>query len=124
MVELVVDRKQFSRWGHIVDGWYSSPYELQNKPGVFIVGTKVFLHPVILDVGESEDVLEAVLHAERARVWRRNATGGLLYSAIYTTESDSPFLSKFTRQNLVSDIRSREEPVCGRNDILERNISS
>jgi hypothetical protein len=115
-----IDEKLFERWGHKVLGWFSSPYELDEKPGVFIIATQGFQLPFVLDVGESQDVRSCVLHHVRRTFWRRNALGSLLYAAVYTTDSDSPFLSEFYRQNIESRIRSSEQPVFGVHDLFTR----
>lgn len=106
------DIRSFERWGRTVEGWYNSPYELRARSGVFIVATQGFMLPFVLDVGESSNVQDCVLHHDRRPFWRRNALGSLLYAAIYTEDAASSFLSQFMRQNLVQQISSCEEPVC------------
>jgi hypothetical protein len=114
------DERLFKRWGYTVSGWFSSPYELEEKAGVFIIATQGFQMPFVLDVGESTNVRFFVLNHERRTFWRRNALGGLLYASIYTKDADSPFLSEFQRQNLEHTIRTHEQPVFGVRDLFTR----
>jgi hypothetical protein len=115
-----VDESLFKRWGHTVVGWYSSPYELEERPGVFVIATQGFQQPFVLDVGESEDVRACVLSHERRSFWRRNALGGLLYAALYTETEKSPFLDEFHRRNIEHHIRTVEQPVFGVRDLFAR----
>lgn len=112
--------RQFQRWGYDVTGWFSSPYELEEQPGVYVVATQGFHVPFVLDVGESDNVRFCVLNHERRTVWRRNALGNLLYACIYTQDLDSPFLSSFARQNVEQHIRSREQPMFGMRELFSR----
>ena len=115
-----IEERWFERWGYQVSGWFSSPYELEEKPGVFIIATQGFQLPFVLDVGESENIRFHVLNHERRTFWRRNALGSLLYAVIYTEAADSAFLSEFNRQNIEHEIRSREQPVFGAHDLFAR----
>ncbi len=108
----------FTRWEHRVSGWFSSPHELEERPGVFIIATKDFNQPFVLDVSESENVRFCVLNHERRTLWRRNALGGILYAAIYTEDAESPFLSEFQRKNIEQHIRKLEQPVFGADDLF------
>lgn len=110
----------FERWGYQVSGWFNSPYELEEKAGVFVIATQGFKLPFVLDVGESDNIGFCVLNHERRTFWRRNALGGLLYAAIYTEAGDSPFLSEFHRQNMEQHIRAMEEPVFSAQDLFAR----
>jgi hypothetical protein len=103
-----------------VSGWFSSPYELEERPGIFVIATQGFQLPFVLDVGESDNVRFFVLNHERRTFWRRNALGGLLYASIYTEDADSPFLSEFQRQNIEHHIRTHEQPVFGVRDLFAR----
>ncbi len=114
------DERLFQRWGYRVDGWFSSPYELEEKPGVFVIATQGFQLPFVLDVGESDNIRFFVLNHERRTFWRRNALGSVLYASIYTEDADSAFLSEFNRQNIESHIRSVEQPVFGARDLFAR----
>src|ERR1700722_2357615 len=112
------EERVFTRWEHRVSGWFSSPHELEEKPGVFIIATQDFSQPLVLDVRESENVRFCVLNHERRMLWRRNAVGGMLYAAVYTEDADSPFLSEFQRKNIEHHIRKLEQPVFGADDLL------
>jgi hypothetical protein len=111
----------FERWGYQVSGWFNSPYELEERPGVFVIATHGFRLPFVLDVSESNNVRFCVLGHERRLFWRRNALGGLLYAAIYTEEGDSEFLSEFERRNMEQHIRSMEQPAFGAHDLFARS---
>ena len=113
----------FKRWGYTVEGWYHSPFELEERAGVFIIATQGFMMPFVLDVDESSNIREAVMQHERRAFWRRNALGSLLYSVIYTEDAESVFLSEFMRQNIVQHIRSTEQPVFGGQDVITRSQS-
>jgi hypothetical protein len=113
-----IEGQLFERWGYTVSGWFSSPYELEEKAGIFVIATQGFQLPFVLDVGESDNVKFRVLNHEHRTFWRRNALGSLLYAVIYTDEGDSPFLSEFHRQNIESHIRSVEQPVFGARDLF------
>jgi len=101
----------FTRWQQQVSGWFASPHELEEKAGVFIIATQSSSEPLLLEVGESDNVRFRVLNHDNRIFWRRNALAGILYAAIYTDESDSAFLSEFSRQNLVHHICKLEQPA-------------
>lgn len=119
-----IDTQSFQRWGHEVCGWFNSPYELEEKPGVFVIATQGFQVPFVLDVGESDNVRFYVLNHERRVFWRRNALGSLYYAALYTDHSDSPFLSAFNRQSLEQRIRRIEQPVFGEHEVFAHHEES
>ena len=108
----------FDRWNYRVSGWFSSPHELEERPGIFVIATQDFKLPFILDVSESENVRFSVLNHERRTLWRRNALGGILYAAIYTEDEESPFLSEFQRKNIEQHIRKLEQPIFGSDDLF------
>ncbi len=114
----------FTRWNHTVSGWFASPHELEEKPGVFIIATQGFQLPFVLDVSESDNVKFSVLNNERRTFWRRNALGGILYAAIYTQDAESPFLSEFERRNIEQHIRKMEQPVFGADELFARPLSN
>jgi hypothetical protein len=118
------DMQLFARWGHQVTGWFNSPHELEERPGVYVIATQGFQLPFVLDVGEADNVRFCILNHERRTFWRRNALGSLLYAVIYTQDSDSPFLSEFHRQNVAAQIRSVEQPVFGAHDMFARSTDS
>lgn len=112
------EERVFERWDHKVSGWFSSPHELEEKSGVFVIATQDFKLPVVLDVSESDNVKFSVLNHDRRTMWRRNALGNVLYAAIYTEDAESPFLSEFQRKNIEQHIRKLEQPVFGTADLL------
>ena len=112
------EERAFTRWDYKVSGWFSSPHELEEKPGIFVIATQDFQLPFVLDVSEAENVKLSVLNHERRTLWRRNALGGMLYAAIYTEDEESPFLSEFQRKNIEQHIRELEQPVFGKDDLV------
>ena len=115
-----VDTQRFQRWGHEVSGWFTSPHDLEERHGVFVIATQGYQVPFVLDVGQSENVRFQVLNHERRIYWRRNAVGSLFYAALYTEPGESPFLSGFYRENIEQHIRSIEQPVFGEHDLFAR----
>ena len=114
-----IDVPRFQRWGHLMTGWYKSPHELEELPGVFVIATQGFQVPFVLDAGESDNIRFFVLNHERRTLWRRNALGsGLYYAALYTEHQESAFLSAFYRQNIEQRIRSAEQPLFVSEDLL------
>jgi|GEM_PF-941354 len=114
------EAKSFIRWNHEVSGWFSSPHELEEKSGIFIIATQDFQVPLLLDISGSDNIRFCVLNHERRTLWRRNALGGIMYAAIYLQEGDSPFLREFTRKNIEQHIRKLEQPVFGADDLFEK----
>ncbi|HEU5047231.1 MAG TPA: hypothetical protein VFT64_05235 [Rickettsiales bacterium] len=112
------EERTFKRWNYTVSGWFSSPHELEERPGVFVIATEDFKLPFVLDVSESDNVKFCVLNHPRRTLWRRNALGGILYAAIYTEDGESPFLSGFQRKNIEQHIRNFEQPVFGSDDLF------
>lgn len=113
-----MDAHLFKRWGHDVEGWFNSPYELEEKPGIFVIATQGFQMPFVLDVGQSDNVRFTVLNHERRVFWRRNALGCLYYASIYTEHEESAFLNAFYRQNIEQHIRKMEQPVFGEHEMF------
>src|SRR5215469_4108935 len=112
------EERVFHRWNYKVSGWFSSPHELEERSGVFVIATQDFKLPMVLDVSESENVKFCVLNHQRRTLWRRNALGGILYAALYTEDAESPFLSEFHRKNIEHHIRKLEQPVFGAEDLF------
>lgn len=116
-----IDVSQFSRWGFAMTGWFTSPHELEERAGVYVIATQGFQAPLVLDVGESANVRFCVLNHDRRTLWRRNALGGVYYAVLYTEHDESEFLSAFYRQNIEHHIRQAEQPVFGADDLLTRH---
>jgi hypothetical protein len=117
------EERVFDRWDHKVSGWFSSPHELEEKSGVFVIATQDFRLPLVLDVSESDNVKYSVLNHERRTLWRRNALGNVLYAAIYTEDAESAFLSEFQRKNIEQHIRKLEQPVFGDKDLFSGPVA-
>ena len=97
----------FDRWGYHFKGLFQNAQSLSSGPGVYVIWCKENDHWTVLDVGESENVRDRVSNHDRAECWRRNCSGTIYYSAIYT------FGSEEERRRIEQDIRSRTNPPCG-----------
>lgn len=103
------DIMAFERWGYQFDGAYTSPDSLEPLPGVYVIWCRSqegAWH--VLDVGESENVQDRTRNHDRLPCWRANCQGTIYYSATYT-----PNMRKNKRLELESEIRRREQPICG-----------
>jgi hypothetical protein len=98
----------FQRWGYTVEGAWTDPDNLQSASGVYIIWCKTGETWKVLDVGESHDVKNRVLTHDRADCWKRNCTGIIYYSVIYT-----PNQQQAGRMELEQAIRKLENPPCG-----------
>jgi len=99
----------FERWGYTFEGAFSRPESLPPGQGVYVI----WCEPeqggwLVLDVGESEDARERVMHHERAGCWRRNCRGTIYYSATYT-----PGFTEEQRRAIEQRIRNLKNPPCG-----------
>ncbi|UCG78772.1 MAG: hypothetical protein JSV21_02755 [Nitrospirota bacterium] len=91
------------------DGPFARVEELNEKAGVYAVvclmsNQKHFL----LDVGESDDIRNAIEYHDRKDCWISNCKGNILVAALYTKEMDGR-----GRQDIADFIRSREFAPCG-----------
>jgi hypothetical protein len=98
---------------HIEDYTFDGPFarveDLKERAGVYAVvclmsNQKHFL----IDVGESDNIRNAIETHERKECWITNCKGSLLVAALYTTELDNR-----GRADIVAFIRSREFVPCG-----------
>lgn len=96
----------FTRWGYEFDGAHSDPNMLRGGAGVYVIWCKNGEFWSILDVGESENVLERINNHDRADCWTRNCSGTIWYSATYIADQSQ-------RVDLENRIRIRERVICG-----------
>ena len=111
-------RPHFERWGYQVHGWFKTPLELESRPGVLLVSTLVGGLATLIDVIDAEDVQAQSFGHARAREWRKHASGGILFAAIYLDHELSSFMRGFLRESTASQIRTLEHPICGARDVL------
>lgn len=91
------------------DGPFAFKEKLKERPGVYAIlclmgSQKHFL----IDIGESENIREAIEYHDRKNCWVKNCKGSILVAALYTQEMDSQ-----GRKDIESHIRSREFAPCG-----------
>jgi len=96
----------FTKWGHEFDGAFSDPSSLKPLAGVYVIWCSPGNYWNVLDVGESEDVVERIKNHDRADCWHRNCSGTIYYSATYISDQKD-------RLDLEYRIRSQEQVVCG-----------
>jgi hypothetical protein len=98
----------FERWEYTVEGEWSDPEKLEDRPGVYIIWCRAGENWSVLDVGESANVKSRVLNHDRSGSWRRNCQGDIYYSVIYTHD-----LQQAERMEIEQKIRRIENPPCG-----------
>jgi len=98
----------FQRWGHTVEGAWADENKLESRSGVYVIWCKSGDNWKVLDVGESHDVKNRVLTHDRKSCWKKNCSGVIYYSAIYT-----PNLQQEGRKKVEQAIRAAEKPPCG-----------
>lgn len=98
----------FQRWGYTIEGAWTDPNSLDSRSGIYIIWCKSGEAWTVLDVGESHDVKDRVLKHDRADCWKRNCSGTICYSAIYT-----PNAQQSGRMEIEQAIRKQERPPCG-----------
>ncbi len=96
------------RW-YGFDGPYSSPKELNVRPGVYAILCDNGSRYTILDIGESENVRERIENHDRRDCWERECKGGVIKIAVYYT----PIGIESMRINVEKDLRGEYNPPCG-----------
>jgi hypothetical protein len=86
---------------HVFDGPYKTTKELTKDPGIFAVVVAKGEIGSLIEIGESNNVVECVEnHPDRSR-WHRFSSGGVLcYAVLYT-----PILSQAERHSIEQEIR-------------------
>lgn len=96
----------YVQWGYPFDGPYKSPENLEPKPGIYVVWHKKGRNWIVLDVGESENLLQRCRIFDRIERWKRDIeVDGIQYGAHYMPDS-----SKRNRKAVESVIRNRAKP--------------
>lgn len=95
----------YSKWGYEFDGPYNNPNMLRPAPSVYVIWCQTRNQWKILDVGESENVVETIIYHENAGSWKQNCSGTIRYSAAYLS-------AKKERLALEKKIRNSNRIVC------------
>jgi hypothetical protein len=91
------------------EGSYQAPGDLRNKPGIFLVTEYLKGQHTILDIGESEEVRQAVEFNNRRECWLKNSKKyELRVNVLYT-----PDLTAAQRKALEKQFRAKLKPPCG-----------
>ncbi len=91
------------------EGPYAFLHELSDRQGVYAVLCRMDSgRHFLVDVGEADNVREAVSAHDRKRCWAENCKGVIRLAVLYTPDLDGP-----GRADIVSFIRSREFVPCG-----------
>jgi len=98
----------FERNGYQFEGAFTSPDNLEEKSGIYVIWCKISESWTCLDVGESHNVKNRVINHDRTDQWRRNCRGQIYYAAHYT-----PHLQQTGRMEIEQNLRALEKPVCG-----------
>ena len=96
----------FTQWDHEFDGAHSDPFLLREAAGVYVVWCEAEGIWRILDVGQSENVVNRTRNHDRADCWSRNCSGKIYYAATYISDP-------LERHDLEYRIRSLERVACG-----------
>lgn len=96
----------FTRWDYEFDGSYSDAGMLEPKAGVYVIWCDTGNSWDVLDVGESEDVVDRINNHDRRDCWFINCNGTIRYSATYISDPEE-------RRDLENRIRSHEKVICG-----------
>jgi len=96
----------FTRWGYDFDGLSSNAETLIAKAGVYVIWCFKGNLWAVLDVGESENVVDRINNHDRKDCWLKNCQGITRYSATY-------IFSQQKRLDLENKIRSQERVACG-----------
>jgi len=96
----------FERWGSNFEGAFTSPSNLRNVAGVYVIWCKIGDSWKVLDVGESGEVRERVVNHDRADCWEEHCSGTIYYAAAYIDDEN-------VRLILESKIRQETNPPCG-----------
>lgn len=96
----------FEKWDYEFDGAHIDPNMLQSRAGVYVIWCQDGDNWTILDVGESNDVVDRISNHPRADCWTRNCTGVIRYSTTYTSDLQE-------RLDLEQRIRDEEDVICG-----------
>jgi len=92
------------------DGPISSPDQMEDKPGLFVVYCLKHRGYYIIDVDESDKVKSSAQNHERLECWKENSKEGIITFAVYYT----PNVDKEGRKKMEEEIRHGDVFVpCG-----------
>jgi len=81
---------------------------LQDRSGVYAIHCNRDQKYYLIDVGESAKVKERIDNHDRKDCWKRNCSGSLMFSVLYT-----PNLQQPGRLAIEQAIRNQFNPPCG-----------
>lgn len=90
------------------DGPYTSPNELEDRSGVYIIICQKDNKKDLIDVGESATVKSRVETHDRKDCWGKNCQGTLTVAVYYT-----PNLQQSGRMAIEQEIRNQYDIPCG-----------
>jgi hypothetical protein len=89
-------------------GPYASTASLMDNSGVYAVHCQRNGAYYLIDVGESATVKSRVDNHDRADCWKRNCSGTLTVSVLYT-----PNKQQAGRKEIEQELRNQYNPPCG-----------
>lgn len=95
-----------TRWGYEFDVALGDAGVLESRAGVYVIFCDTGDSWGVLDVGESEDVVDRINNHDRRDCWFLNCSGTVRYSATYISDPEE-------RHDLENRIRSHENVICG-----------
>jgi len=92
------------------DGPFTSPAQLLDRAGVYVVLTRTVTATSyqVVDVGESAQVKTRIESHDRSPCWTRNSQGELSVAVLYT-----PNAHQSQRMQIEQALRDKFRPVCG-----------
>ena len=93
---------------YLFEGPYASTDKLEDKSGVYAIHCYRENKYYLIDIGESAKVKERVDNHEREDCWKKNYSGTLTVSVLYT-----PNLQQAGRMEIEQEIRKQYNPPCG-----------
>jgi len=90
------------------EGPFTDTNSLEDRSGVYAIHCKQGEQYSLIDVGESATVKSRVENHDRADCWRRNCSGTLTVSALYT-----PNAQQAGRRSIEKELRDQYDPPCG-----------
>lgn len=86
------------------EGPFTSPDQIEEKPGLFAVYCFKDGGYYIIDIDESENIRNAIKNHERINCWIENSKEGIITFSVYYT----PHLDQKARKKIEKEIRSGE----------------
>lgn len=90
------------------EGPYTDTSKLQNRSGIYAIHCCRDQKYFLIDVGESSDLKDRVENHDRKDCWKRNCSGTLTVSVLYTQNLQQP-----GRIAIEQAVRNQFRPSCG-----------